>query len=115
MFVESPYRPPRARIDTRPRIIPWFRAYAALCGTVYAGAAVWFLDSNARSVSLVLAVVGLAALHAVAAFVPFRPWGWTLAFVTLGFGIAGVAFVFAIPLAIAWNKPLVRAAFGRPP
>jgi hypothetical protein len=94
-------------------VIKAFRAYAIVLALVWTAASI-AVAIRAPGVVIVPAAA-LAILHGVAAFVPFRPWGWTLAFVTLGFGIASFAFVLALPLAIAWNRPIVRAAFGRPP
>ena len=94
-------------------MIKAFRAYAIVLALLWVAAAI--VLAIRAPVVVVAPAAALAILHGVAAFVPFRPWGWTLALVTLGFGIASFAFVLALPLAIAWNRPLVRAAFGRPP
>jgi hypothetical protein len=111
--VQSPYEAPRARGGARPAVIVWFRAYAALSATIYAGAAGTLAFTGLGRAPLLVALIAFAVVHAAASAVPFKPWGWTLGLVTLGLGLASFTVVVALPLAIAWNKPLVRAAFGR--
>lgn len=61
-------------------------------------------------------VVGtLAAFYLLAALVPLRPWGWTLALVAIAFAVPSVAIIAALPLLFMWTKPTTKAAFGRPP
>lgn len=109
--VLAPYAPPAARGDARPAVIRWFRVYAGSLAVVYlvlGGAGI-----AAGSAALGVAGVLLALVHGGAAFVPFKPWGWTVALVILALGLASGAFLLALPLLVQWFKPLTKAAFAR--
>jgi hypothetical protein len=107
----SPYEPPATRRDARPAVILWFRVYAAVMAIAYLGIAAFGVAAQSSVVVGVGAV--LAVLHAFAAFVPFKPWGWTVAIVAIAFGAASVAVFFAIPLLVHWIRPTTKAAFAR--
>ena len=130
----EPYAPPSPDSygrDARPRVILWFRLYAAvmmlaslgLLGvTLLMGYAATrpevALDPSAAGAPLVAIVLTLLAaalvvLYGVATFVPFKPWGWSLGLVAIGLGLAGGSAIFAIPLLVFWLKPQVKAAFAR--
>lgn len=61
------------------------------------------------------AMLGLSAamFFGIAAFVPYKPWGWTLGFVALAFGMMSCMLPFAIPITLGWIKPATKAAFQR--
>lgn len=66
------------------------------------------------SADLVMFTSGpLALLFAVAAFIPYKPWGWSLGLLAIVLGLASFAVPFAIPLFILWFRPRVKAAFAR--
>jgi hypothetical protein len=109
--------------DARPRVILWFRVYAAvmmLASLAMLGLALMgyeatrpevAIEANAAgaplvAVVLVLLSVALVALYGVATFVPLKPWGWTV-------GLAGGSVIFAVPLLVHWLRPQVKAAFAR--
>lgn len=110
----DPYLAPRAHADARPLAIKYFRAYAGCSALAYVGAA-GFTAVALGSPGTATAFGALGAANALAAFVPFRPWGWTAALVVIGLGAASPLFLLAWPLYFAWSKPTVKAAFGRPP
>ncbi|MDB4934518.1 MAG: hypothetical protein JWP87_1490 [Labilithrix sp.] len=115
----EPYEPPAPYRDARPAVIVWFRLYAAVMAlgslSLVAFAAWSALTGASAEATAVVGVVscGLAALYGVAAFVPFRPWGWTVGMVAIGVGLVGGGAIFAVPLLIFWVRPVVKAAFGR--
>lgn len=107
----APFKPPANRSDARPAVVVWFRAYALLVGVaslVMSGLAF----ANGAPV-LGVACTALFVLYGVAACVPYRPWGWTLALLAIGLGLAGVTIVMAVPLLLLWFKPVTKAAFAR--
>jgi hypothetical protein len=107
----EPYEPPAAYRDARPAAIRWFRVYAATMAT--ASLALFVFGAASGGFALCVASTALIALYAVAACVPFKPWGWTLALVAIAVGVAGVGALVAVPLLILWVRPTVKAAFGR--
>lgn len=124
----DPYAPPAAPTAARPRVIGWFRAYAAAVAMIHlliVGAATMSVFAIEQGLAtstggpdpkLVLFVsLVLAAFHAFAARVPLEPWGWTVGLVALALGVAGCTFFVALPLLLHWRKPLTKAAFRRPP
>lgn len=116
------YSPPEAAGGRSPPVILLYRLYAALMALFY-GAIVAVIvgadRSSKESVGMdvilffVLIFGGLCALHALAVFVPRRPWGWTLGVLTLGLGVMSFGIAFAIPLLVFWLRPECRAAFRR--
>ena len=124
------YEPPPSRRG-RPAVITWFRVYAATTLVLYLGFFVlWQLltpagpNDAARELHptpggvvtvavLGLAVFGFAALYAVAAVVPYKPWGWTVGLIAICLGLSSCLVVAAVPLLIYWMKPETKAAFGR--
>ncbi len=54
----------------------------------------------------------LVVVYGIATFVPFKPWGWTLALLAIALGLPNVSAVFAIPLLVFWLKPSTKAAFA---
>ncbi len=124
----SPYAPPSAASDARPGVIRWFRVFAATSALAYAGVAALLAlrvtthtyyppEIPVAFVELAMALGAALAgvLSGVAAFAPFRPWGWSLALVVLGIGAVGPMLFVAAPLLFLWTKPAVKAAFGRLP
>jgi hypothetical protein len=107
----SPYEPPAARADARPAVILWFRVYAALMAVAYLTVGGVGVAMHATAMAAIGAL--LAGVYAVAVFVPFRPWGWTLALVAIGLGLASAAVLVAVPLLIHWRRPMTKAAFAR--
>lgn len=117
----EPYRPPSSSRGVRPAAILWFRVYAAMMSLVSLAMLVLVATSRLGAApgdalpALALAGIALvlAVFYAVAAFVPWKPWGWTWALAAIAVGVAGGGAVFAIPLCFFWWKPEVKAAFGR--
>lgn len=127
----DPYQAPREHRDARPAVIVWFRVYSAvmmLLSLGMVGLAVLMgyeatrpevaLSANGAGAPLVAIVLTLLAtamvvLYAVATFVPFKPWGWSVGLVAIGLGLAGGTAIFAIPLLVFWLKPEAKAAFAR--
>jgi len=127
----SAYAAPGTAVDARPVVIFWYRVYAAVMaiasfaalvlGSMFAYAAteqpVYGPDAGAgvhlASIVLVLLAAALTALFVCATFVPYRPWGWSLALVAIAMGLTSAAIVVALPLLLAWLKPTTKAAFAR--
>jgi hypothetical protein len=114
----GPYAPPGSSGD-RPLVIVLYRVYAATLFALYVAAAVFFeVFARAPSTALEHAgmlglTLGLAVFYGVAAFVPFRPWGWTLALVAICFGLTSCMLPVATGLLLYWMRPLTKAAFRR--
>lgn len=114
------YASPAAE-DATPRVLFFFKLYASVLAVVYASATVLvplvFLRTagHVPPMQVVVSVLfaGVAAVHVVAARAPREPWAWSLAAVLLVMGVLSCYLPFALPLLIAWNKPLVRAAHRR--
>jgi hypothetical protein len=116
--MNHPYAPPTVPASARPATIMWFRLYAAVMALANAaGAVVLFtnLAHEAFSVFVAITCLALLAFHVLAVVMPLRPWAWTVGLVVIALGIPGITIVFALPLLIAWMKPTLKAAFGRPP
>ena len=110
----SPYAPPRSVRDARPAVIFWYRAYAGLMALVALAMLVLaVMSGGSTAVAVIVVAVLLAVFFGLATFVPFKPWGWTIALVAIGLGLAGGSAVFALPLLVFWFKPEVKAAFAR--
>jgi hypothetical protein len=125
------YAPPSAPTVVRPRAILWYRAYAtfmlflAIAFALLAATLMYWVktdglvvmsgeDTSTRDATmLVVASSAVLVFYAIATFVPFKPWGWTVGLVAIAFGAATPLIVVALPLFFAWNKPLVKAAFRR--
>jgi hypothetical protein len=103
----------------RPAVITWYRIYAVTTPLFYLLAfALWQLRVPAigddRTFHLgIAAIVVLTALFAVAAMVPYKPWGWTFALIAIGIGLPTCLAPFALPLILFWLRPETRAAFCR--
>jgi len=116
--VTEPYQPPQYVPDPRPGVIFWYRVYAWMMAVLSfaLGAVVGALagpDVPVGATFVMLACAPLAVLFAVAATVPFKPWGWTLGLVAITLGVSSLAVIFAVPLLFLWFKPTVKAAFAR--
>ncbi|MBX3221201.1 MAG: hypothetical protein KF795_11830 [Labilithrix sp.] len=119
------YEPPSGVERGRPAVITWFRVYAATTVLLYVGMLVAWLAVAANGpamggaeLALVLLIFGVVVLlfgglFAVAAMVPYKPWGWTVGLVAICLGLTSCMAVAAIPLLIYWMKPETKAAFGR--
>jgi hypothetical protein len=110
---DSPYAPPEDVRDARPGAIIWFRRYAAAMAVLVLAMLVLEVAAGLASATLVVLTAPLVVLFGVAAFVPYKPWGWTLGLVAIALGLAGITIVFALPLLLQWFKPTVKAAFAR--
>jgi len=117
------YAAPKAEGFSRPAVILWFRAYALASALFYVLVeaelllgADWRYGAASGRPALA-AVVVLATLlvifHCIAAFVPYRPWGWTLAFVSICFGLVSCTVIPSVVLVYFWLRPVTKAAFGR--
>lgn len=111
----DPYARP-ASADATPRAIFAFRVYAAAMALV-SGAAMglgaWKAPASDLRAPMLAAFGLLAIFYAGVIFVPRTPWGWTLALFAIALGVPSFAIVVALPLALAWRSPLVKAAFRR--
>lgn len=125
------YEPPAYDEDPQPRVIFWFRAYAAsmllvslaLLGFATLGAyaltdADVAMRLNAAEAQLqiilfFLVAAALVVLYGVATFMPRKPWAWTLGLIVIALGCPSVTVVVCLPLLFAWLKPNVKAAFCR--
>lgn len=118
------YEPPH-HTRGRPAVILWYRIYAAITVMLYVGFLGFWLfltppggTMRSQGEVMILLVLGLVALvfgafYAVAAMVPFKPWGWTVGLIAICFGMTSCLAIFAIPLLIFWLKPETKAAFCR--
>ncbi len=124
-FGYGPYEPPGFG-GGRPAVIVWYRIYALAVVALYASIFVlwqfWVPSAadgdmtvaDATSLML-LGIFGLVfgAFFLLAAFVPYKPWGWTVGLVAICLGLSSCLIVVTIPLLIHWMKPATKAAFGR--
>lgn len=126
-----PYEPPEHEGDARPAVILWYRIYCAFTMLLSLGVLAFGVtlarvtadpevavrpgaaDTQLMVLLLLLLSVALILFYAVATFVPYRPWGWTVGIIAIGLGLSSAMIVFAIPLLVYWLRPLTRAAFGR--
>lgn len=125
------YEPPEYVSDPRPRVILWYRAYAAvmLLGSLaflgFATLLAWAqtrpaiairpgsADAQAQAIILFLVSAACVAFYGVATFMPLKPWAWTLGLLVIALGCPSVTIVVCLPLLLAWLKPTVKAAFCR--
>jgi hypothetical protein len=111
------YRAPEHVSDPRPRVIFWYRAYAAvmmLASLALLGFAVLTWSAHeTQAILLLLVAMASVALYGTAALMPFKPWAWTLGLIVIALGVPGVTVVVCVPLLLAWMKPNVKAAFCR--
>jgi hypothetical protein len=95
-----------------------FRVYCIAASLLYtAGMAASIILSAPAHGSDMLRLTALtslfAAIHATAAFVPHKPWGWMFGLVVLCVDVPSWAMPMAVPLLFFWRRPLTKAAFGR--
>lgn len=117
----EPYKPPEASRDARPAAIRWFRVYAVAMTMLSLVPSLLAVTSRLGGggadtrtlVALVALSVLLAAFYAVAACVPFKPWGWSWALAAIAFGVVSGGALFAVPLLFFWFEPRLKAAFAR--
>ena len=125
------YEPPEYVPDLRPRVIFWYRAYAAvmLLGSLaflgFATLVAWGLtrpeiavrpgSAEAQTHAIILFLVSAAcvAFYGVATLMPLKPWAWTLGLLVIALGCPSVTVIVCVPLLLAWLKPNVKAAFCR--
>lgn len=111
----DPYARP-ASADATPRAIFAFRVYASAMAILHGaatGLGAWKVPEGELRTPMLVALGLLALFYLGVAFVPRTPWGWTLALVAIALGVPGLAIVVALPLALAWRSPVVKAAFRR--
>ena len=118
------YEPPPTQRG-RPAVITWFRVYAVTTLLLYmAFIGLWMFVSSTETTihspeqAVILLVVGLVTLFcggffAIAAMVPYEPWGWTVGLIAICLGLSSCLVVAAVPLLIYWMKPETKAAFRR--
>ena len=118
------YAPP-AFARGRPPVITWFRVYAVTTLLLYVALVVGWLvfaadmpGLGADEQAFMLFAIGAATLlggafYAVAALVPYKPWGWTVGLIAICFGLSSCMAFPAVALLIYWMKPETKAAFGR--
>ena len=125
------YEPPDDVYDPRPRVIFWYRAYAAfmllvslalLAGATFLGWAqtrpeVAMLPGSGgaqtQAIAMFLGSVTCVAFYGTATFMPFKPWAWTFGLLVIALGVPGLTVFVCLPLLLAWLKPDVKAAFCR--
>jgi len=125
------YEPPEYVSDPLPRVIFWYRAYAAvllLASLALLGVATilaWAqtrpeiamrpgsADAQTHAIVLFLAAAASVAFYGVATFMPRKPWAWTFGLLVIALGCPSVTIVLCLPLLLAWLKPTVKAAFCR--
>lgn len=125
------YDPPASLRDPRPRVLFWYRVYAAtmtlaslvfLAGVTFvawahavprigvrAGAA----PAQPELIVMFLVAVTAVGFYATATFMPLKPWAWTFGLVVIALGVPGLTIAFCLPMFFAWMKPSVKAAFCR--
>lgn len=122
------YDAPREHLDPSPKVIVWYRVYAALMALAslgFLGGAAFFAwmqtrpevamqphAADAQLTAMLLVFLGVAQLvfYAVGVLVPRRPWGWTYGLIVIGIGLPGL---LTIPLLLFWLKLDAKAAFSR--
>lgn len=113
----------------KPKVVTWFKVYAAMLCLVYvgvAGASVLFfrLDPTTFDMTQPMAYgVGASLLAtgtvlSIACLLPLflgpRPWVWIYDLALICLGICSPVFLPAcIPLLIYWLKPETKSYFGR--
>lgn len=125
------YEPPEHASDPRPRVIFWYRAYAAVMLLVslalLAGATflAWAQTrpevamlpgsggAQTRAIAMFLVSVTCVAFYGTATFMPSKPWAWTFGLLVIALGVPGLTVIVCLPLLLAWLKPDVKAAFCR--
>jgi hypothetical protein len=125
------YEPPEYVDDPRPRVIFWYRAYAAvmLLASLVLLVGATFLawaqtrpevamlpgagEAQTQAIIMFLLSAFAVAFYGMATFMPFKPWAWTLGLVVIALGLPGLTIVVCVPLLLAWLKPNVKAAFCR--
>jgi len=125
------YDPPASTDDPRPRVLFWYRVYAAtmmLASGVFLAIvafaawahavpriAVRVGAAQAQPEAIVMFLVAVTALgfYATATFMPLKPWAWTFGLVVIALGLPGLTIAFCLPMFFAWMKPSVKAAFRR--
>lgn len=125
------YDPPEYVSDPRPRVIFWYRAYAAvmlLASLAFLGFASLIAWAQTRpemamrhgaaaaqteAIILFLVAAASVAFYGVAAFMPLKPWAWTLGLLVIALGCPGPTLVVCVPLLLGWLKPNTKAAFCR--
>jgi hypothetical protein len=125
------YDPPEYEGDARPAVIIWYRIYAALTTLLSLGLLAFVVllakattdpqvavragaqEAHGEILLYLILVLANTIFFAVATFVPYKPWGWTIGLIAIGLGISSAMLVFAIPLMVYWLKPITKAAFGR--
>lgn len=115
----APYVAPRAVAYGRPGVITWYRVYAVTMPLCYVLAlVVWQLafarpGASSSLVASIALVAVLGAVFAVAALVPYKPWGWTMGLVAICIGLATCLAPAAVLLLVYWFRPETKAAFCR--
>lgn len=79
----------------------------------YAIASVTLAPRTSSSIAVAIAAGAVAIFFAGAALVPRTPWGWLVALVAIALGLPSCAIVVAVPLAVRWQSPVLKAAFRR--
>jgi len=116
--------------DHTPKVICWFKVYAALFAALYLACAALSLvflilrepvslDMSREEALITGALMLIIGLPLCAAFIlPFflrpRPWVWVYDLVLICIGLTSPCCMPAsIPLLVYWLKPEARAYFGR--
>ena len=125
------YEPPASERDPSPRVIFWYRVYAAvmLLGSfaflAFAGFVAWAqtrpemamqhgaAQAQTQAMVLFLLAATTVAFYGTATFMPRKPWAWTFGLVVIALGVPSLTIVFCLPMFLAWMKPSVKAAFCR--
>lgn len=110
------YTPPSGSAS-RPGVVLWYRVFAACSLLVYLTFGLAFSTIGAASgaeTGIILAIMlPFVVLNGVGAFVPFKPWGWTVGLIVIALGMFSCLAPLSVILVIFWNRPATKAAFQR--
>ncbi len=111
------YYTPPAGSGGRPAVIAWYRVYAIVSLLIYLSFAVLFalfgMGVSTETFILFALAIPFVTTSGLGVCVPYKPWGWTVGLVTIALGMFTCLAPFSVILIIFWNRPEVKAAFGR--
>ena len=108
----------------KPKVVTWFRAYAAMMSLIGVALLLILLFALVRVQQMLpeaeiqagmLACIGISllAVHLPALCLPRKPGVWTYDLVVIGLGLSSCFVFFCIPLLIYWIKRETKQYFGR--
>jgi membrane protease YdiL (CAAX protease family) len=134
MSDNSPYAPPRARVDVEqlgagpPPVWRWYVAYCIVMATIYVVVIVLgvvflafaeqmsetgdVVESYVMGAVFVVISVPLAVFYVAVPLLPKRRFAWIVGFVAIGIGMTSTCFLpAALPLLLYWMKDETKAFF----